>query len=263
MKDLAVAYIQSDIHWESTDANLAMFEEKIWQLDSKVDCIVLPEMFTTGFSMTPELLSEPMNSKTFRWMKQQAAQTNALIIGSYIVVEKSKYYNRLLAVMPDGTFHQYDKKHLYSPAGENIAYTSGQTKLVFDWRGWNICPMVCYDLRFPVFSRSVKTDAQTYEYDALIYIASWPIPRIKAWDVLLQARAIENLSYVVGVNRLGQDGNGMDYPGHSAVYNFKGESLASSLEKEENAVVHLSASELTAFRTKHPFQLDADSFNVH
>lgn len=263
MKDLTIAYIQSDIYWENIDANLAMFEEKIWQLDGQVDCIVLPEMFTTGFSMAPGLLSEPMNSKTFRWMKQQAAQTNALIIGSYIVTEKSHYYNRLLAVKPDGLYHQYDKRHLYSPAGENISYTSGENKIVFNWRGWNICPLICYDLRFPVFSRSIKTSDQIYEYDALIYIASWPKPRIKAWDILLQARAIENLSYVVGVNRLGKDGNGMDYPGHSAVYNFKGEALSSALSSEKNAIVQLPAEELLAFRKKHPFQLDSDSFTIH
>ncbi|MEL7145888.1 MAG: amidohydrolase [Bacteroidota bacterium] len=254
---LVVGLIQSDLHWENTDANLAMFEEKIWQFESPLDVVVLPEMFTTGFSMDASKLSEPMNSKTFRWMKQVAAQAKSLIIGSYIIKEQTQYYNRLFCVFPNGQFQYYDKRHLFSLAGEGKNYTAGKERLIIEWKGWRILPLICYDLRFPVWSRS-----QNYEYDLLVYIANWPTPRVNAWDTLLQARAIENQSYVVGVNRIGEDGYGAAYNGHSAVIDYLGNSIAPPSEEACLTVRTLKKQPMQEFRNKYNFQLEADRFKI-
>lgn len=262
MNDLRVTVIQSDLYWENIGANLAMFEEKIWKIEGPTDLIVLPEMFTTGFTMEAAKLAEPMNSTTTRWMKQMAAQTGAMVVGSFIVNDGGKYYNRLLAVKPDGSYHTYDKKHLFVLAGEGKAYTPGTSKTVFNWNGWNICPLICYDLRFPVFARSVRTAQQEYEYDLLLYVANWPVPRIHAWDTLLQARAIENISYCAGVNRTGRDGIGMDYCGHTAVYNYKGEALIAPTMQDSISTTTLYWQELSAFRERFPFQRDSDGFSL-
>ena len=258
--ELKIALIQSDIHWENAEANLGMFEEKIWKLESRPDLIVLPEMFTTGFSMKAAELAEVAHTKTFRWMKQQAAQTKAVIMGSYILREGESFYNRLYVVYPDGSSQYYDKKHLFGLAGENAGYTAGTERLIVEVNGWKLMPLICYDLRFPVWARSRATKNSLYEYDALVYVANWPEPRIHAWDTLLAARAIENIAYCLGVNRLGTDGVGAQYVGHSAVYNFKGEVMAFS-EKEENLTATLSAADLQSFRERFPFQQDADRFS--
>lgn len=258
--DLRIALIQSDLHWENVEANLAMFEEKIWAIQGQVDLIVLPEMFTTGFTMNSSL-AEPMNSKTFRWMAQQAAQTKAVIMGSYIVQEKGICYNRLFAVYPDGTFKKYDKKHLFGLAGEDQAYVAGKSREVIEVNGWKLLPLICYDLRFPVWSRSKKGNDQLYEYDAVIYCANWPQPRIHAWDTLLAARAIENSSYAIGVNRTGKDGSGSVYPGHSAVYDFLGNQLTYATE-EALLTATLEHRKMSHFRSRFPFQRDADSFSI-
>lgn len=261
MQDLKVALIQADLHWENIEANLGMFEEKIWQIKSSPDLIVLPEMFTTGFSMNAKSLAEPMNSKTFRWMKQQAAQTKAAVLGSYIVVEKGLYYNRFIAMFPGGDYRQYDKRHLFALAGEGADFTAGTERLIFEWKGWKICPMICYDLRFPVWARNSWTGDRA-AFDLLVYAANWPAPRVNAWDTLLKARAIENLSYCIGVNRIGVDGVKAEYLGHSAVYNFKGDELVYNEGEAKILEATLSREEMEAFRKRYPFYLEADEYEL-
>ncbi|MEQ9402693.1 MAG: amidohydrolase [Cyclobacteriaceae bacterium] len=259
MKDLKVSLIQTAIHWEQPEANTAMFEEKIWSID-QTDLIVLPEMFTTGFSMNPEPLAEPPGGRTFKWMKQMASQKNVAITGSYIVKDQGKYYNRLYFVFPDGTSQKYDKKHLFTLAGEDENYSAGSDRLIVEYRGWKICPMICYDLRFPVWSRSRTSADSLYEYDLLIYVASWPDARINAWDTLLKARAIENQSYCIGVNRIGTDPSSKLYPGHSAVYSYLGNEVNFSPE-EEVLSASLDQSVMNQFRERFPFQQDADQIH--
>ncbi|MEP0366694.1 MAG: amidohydrolase [Cyclobacteriaceae bacterium] len=262
MEDLRVTLIQSDIYWENIDANLSMFEEKIWQIEGESDLIVLPEMFSTGFTMNPEPLAEPMNSKTFRWMKQQAAQNKATIMGSYIVNVGGQFFNRLMCVHPNGSAQHYDKKHLFGLAGEDEKYSGGKERVIVEVKGWKILPLICYDLRFPVWARSQKKGENLYEYDVVLYVANWPKPRIASWDALLAARAIENIAYSIGVNRMGVDGVNATYVGHSSVYNCLGEKLAFS-DKEEIIQAELSARQLELFRSRFPFQKDADDFELN
>lgn len=261
MKDLTISLIQANLHWEQIDANLAMFEEKIWAI-KETDLIVLPEMFTTGFSMNAKNLAEPVGGKTFKWMRQMATQQKCAITGSYIVKDGGDYFNRLYFVFPDGSAVHYDKKHLFNLAAEGENYTPGNDRLILEYMGWRIHPLICYDLRFPVWARSKKTHDRTYEYDLLLYVANWPDTRINAWDALLKARAIENLSYCAGVNRVGKDGAPKNYNGHSGAYSAKGEELAFSADREEIMTVTLSASELQDYRSNFPFQLDADDFDL-
>ncbi len=263
MEDLSIALIQSALHWENSVANLAMFEEKIWKVDKGTDIIVLPEMFSTGFSMKPSGLAEMMNQNTFKWMKQMASQTGALMIGSFIAKEQGSFFNRLLWMEPDGSYRVYDKRHLFRMADEHKVYTPGESKFIGTWKGWNIFPLVCYDLRFPVWSRNGWNSAdKRMNYDVLIYVANWPQPRVTQWDTLLRARAIENLSYAVGVNRVGDDGNGVPYNGHSAIVGPKGEEIFSAGEVEMIKTVKLSYDDLMAHRTKFPAYLDADNFSI-
>lgn len=263
MQDLKITLIQSDLHWEDIEANLAMFEEKIWQISGTTDVIVLPEMFTTGFTMSAHKKAELMNMRTFKWMKQMADQTGALILGSYIVSVHDRYYNRLLWMEPGGNFKTYDKRHLFRMANEQKTYSPGESLLIGNWKGWRICPLICYDLRFPVWSRN-KWDASSKKlsYDVAIYVANWPITRIDAWDTLLKARAIENLSYVVGVNRIGQDGQGIEYNGHSSVISPKGEIIYTNEGMEAVRTTDLNANALHAFRDRFPSYVDADDFTI-
>ncbi len=257
MQDLKVTLVQTALHWESPTANMGMLEEKIWQHHTETDMIVLPEMFTTGFTMNAAKHAEPMNLTTMKWMKQMAAQTNAVVTGSYIVKEQNQYFNRLVWMQPTGVYQYYDKRHLFRMASENEVYSFGTKKIITEIKGWKICPLICYDLRFPVWSRNVKN-----EYDVLLYVANWPTARIIAWDTLLKARAIENISYVVGVNRIGNDGNEVNYLGNSTVIDFKGESL---FYKSNDEIVHthtLHYDSLVAFRNKFPADLDADVFTM-
>ena len=263
MQDLKITLIQSDLHWEDAEANLSMFEEKIWRINGGTDVIVLPEMFTTGFTMAAAKLAEMMNMRTFKWMKQVADQTGALILGSYIVKVHDRYYNRLLWMEPGGNFKTYDKRHLFRMANENKTFSAGESLLISSWKGWRICPLVCYDLRFPVWSRN-RWDATAKRpfYDVAVYVANWPTARIDAWNTLLKARAIENLSYVVGVNRVGQDGNGIEYNGHSSVISPKGEIIFTNEGGEATRTVDLNAHSLTAFRDRFPAYMDADDFTI-
>jgi predicted amidohydrolase len=263
MQDLKFTLIQSELHWEDAEANLSMFEEKIWQISGSTDVIVLPEMFTTGFTMAASKMAEHMNMRTFKWMRQMADQTGALILGSYIVTVHDRYYNRMLWMEPGGNFKTYDKRHLFRMANEHKTYAAGESLLITTWRGWRICPLICYDLRFPVWSRN-RWDAASKRpfYDVAVYVANWPTTRIDAWNTLLKARAIENLSYVVGVNRVGQDGNGIEYNGHSAIISPKGDAIFSNDDMETTRTLELSANSLHSFRDRFPAYLDADDFTI-
>jgi predicted amidohydrolase len=263
MHDLKFSVIQSELHWEDAEANLASFEEKIWQLNGTTDVIVLPEMFTTGFTMAASRNAELMNMRTFKWMKHMSEQTGALILGSYIVSVHDRYYNRLLWMEPNGNFRTYDKRHLFRMANEHKTYASGESLLISTWKGWRICPLICYDLRFPVWSRNTWDPvAKRPSYDVAVYVANWPTARVEAWDTLLRARAIENLSYVIGVNRVGQDGNGIEYNGHSSVISPRGETIFTNEGAEMVHTLELSANSLQAFRDRFPAYLDADEFTV-
>ena len=265
-----ITLLQPNLYWHDPVANRAMLEERIFTLPEPTDLIVLPEMFTTGFTMDARAVAEPMNLTTFRWLKQMATQTEAVVTGSYVVREGNAFYNRLIWMQPNGEFDVYDKRHLFRMAGEDAVYTAGTRRIVKEWKGWRICPLICYDLRFPAWSRnmdfspSASTDhAPDFTYDLLLYVANWPAPRRNAWNVLLQARAIENLSYVVGVNRVGEDGNQHAYTGDSAVIDFKGDVLFRQSDAETVHQHTLSLDDLRAFREKFPANLDADAFSVH
>jgi omega-amidase len=254
---LSVTLIQTDLYWENVTANLAALEEKIASLPEVGDVIVLPEMFNTGFTMNTSL-AEPVNLTTTKWMKQIAEQTGALLIGSFAVRENGKFFNRLLCVRPDGTFLHSDKRHLFSIGKEHLAYSPGNSRLTFSWKGWNICPLVCYDLRFPVWSRNHYNSP----YDLLIYVANWPAKRIHAWDTLLKARAIENQAYVVGVNRTGTDGSNLEYHGNSAALDYLGEPLALLGQADTEKTVQLSKEKLNQYRAVFPALADADHFHL-
>lgn len=261
-QDLRVALVQTDLHWHDKTANLALLEEKIWSLKNNCDLIVLPEMFATGFSMESALLAEPMNLQVHKWMKQLASQTGAVITGSAIISEGENFYNRLLWVAPTGSTQHYDKRHLFRMANEDTSFAAGENLPVFELKGWKICPQICYDLRFPVWSRNRWTEGNA-AYDLLFYVASWPAARISAWDALLPARAIENLSYALGVNRVGVDGNQIAYNGHSAAYDFKGETLVNLEDSEQIQVIQLNYTALEEYRSKFPAWKDADPFTVN
>lgn len=257
MQDLKISIVQSPLHWESPAANLAMLEEKIWRHSDLGDLIILPEMFSTGFSMNAASLAEPMNLTSFKWMRQMAAQTGAVVTGSLIIKDKDAYYNRLIWMQPDGNYQYYDKRHLFRMAGEHEVYSSGNKPLIVTLKGWRIMPLVCYDLRFPVWSRN-----QGNVYDLLIYVANWPEARSQAWKTLLPARAIENVSYVAGVNRIGQDGKGISYSGDSGVFNMKGDLLSDFGDQDIIRTISLSATDLQSFREKFPAFLDGDRFII-
>jgi omega-amidase len=256
--DLRVTIIQTALHWQNATANRQMFSEKLAATKPATDLIVLPEMFTTGFSMNAQDLAEEADGQTLQWMQEEAARYSAVLTGSVIVKQGESYFNRLYWVRPDGTHEHYNKRHLFRMAKEHHTYTAGAEKLLVELKGWNICPLVCYDLRFPVWSRNTQS-----QYDLLLYVANWPKPRANAWSTLLQARAIENLSYVVGVNRVGTDGNGHPYSGDSAIIHPKGYHLMETHEVEGVHTIILSKQELTDFREAFPAHLDADDFTLN
>jgi len=263
MENLRLTIIQTSLHWEDPVANRAMLEEKIWKIGGPADVILLPEMFTTGFTMNAAPLAEAMNLHTTKWMKQMADQTGALILGSVIVRESNQFFNRLIWMEPGGAFKTYDKRHLFRMAKENNVYAGGQHRLVSSWKGWNICPLVCYDLRFPVWSRNrYDKERSALEYDLLVYVANWPQARVTAWDTLLKARAIENLSFVAGVNRVGTDPQNIAYNGHSSVIDPRGNPVWFGEEGESLQTVTLDAGLLRQHREKFPAFLDSDEFTL-
>ncbi len=253
MKDLSITTIQADLHWEDKEQNLKMFEKYIESIQESTDLIILPEMFSTGFSMRAEELAENMNETTVQWMKNIAIRKNAAITGSIIIKDGSHYYNRLIWTEPNGLVMHYDKRHLFGMGDENKHYSSGQSKLIVDYKGWKINLNICYDLRFPVWLRNSKVDP----YDLLVFVANWPEKRIEHWDALLRARAIENQCYVVGVNRTGMDGNSIHHTGNTSVIHPFGNILYSSSDAEHNTIL-LSKHELELNRRQFPFLRDAD-----
>lgn len=258
---LSIALVQTKLYWKDKVANLAMLEEKLWGIENGVDLIILPEMFPTGFSMDAAELAEPMNLNICKWMRQMAEQKNATIAGSAIIQVDGKYYNRLLWVNPSGIIQHYDKRHLFRMADEDQSFSPGERLPIFELNGWKICPQVCYDLRFPIWSRNRMVDGEL-GYDLIFYVASWPAARVSAWDSLLPARAIENLAYSIGVNRVDKDGNGILYNGHSAAYDFKGNQLDFLGEDEKIIVLTLDAQALDSYREKFPAWMDADNFSI-
>jgi predicted amidohydrolase len=256
MTNLRVSLVQTDLVWEDPSANCAQLEEKLAVLTGLSDVVILPEMFATGFSMTAAG-AEIGRGSTLQWMQVQANRLGSLLIGSLKVKNQASYYNRLYAVYPDGTYSSYDKRHLFRMGGEHEFYQSGDQQVIVAYKGWKLALFVCYDLRFPVWSRNIGLS-----YDAAIYVANWPAPRANAWRTLLQARAIENLAYVVGVNRVGMDANDLAYAGDSLLVDFKGD-LQLDLQADERILTsELSHEALTEFRAKFPAHLDADSFSL-
>jgi omega-amidase len=255
--DLKLTLVQTSLHWHNPEANRQMLAQKLSALSEPTDLIVLPEMFTTGFSMEAPALAETMSGPTLRWLAEQAQLHRAVITGSLIIKEADKYYNRLIWMLPNGTFRFYDKRHLFRMAGETIIYTAGNSKSTFSLKGWQVCPLVCYDLRFPVWSRNKQN-----QYDLLLYVANWPEKRRLAWQTLLQARAIENLAYVAGVNRVGEDGNGITYAGDSVVHQPNGEVLWQKSYAEDIQTLTLSKKHLNHYRETFPAYLDADDFTL-
>ncbi len=252
---LKIALIQSILHWEDPVRNRTMFSSKIDQCANDIDVIVLPEMFTTGFTMSPENIKGEESLLTLDWMKVKAKEKDSAIIGSVAYKNNDVYFNRLFFVQPNGEYFSYDKRHTFTLAGEHKKYKSGTKKLILDYKGFRICPLVCYDLRFPVWSRN------TEDYDLLLYVANWPAPRIGAWDSLLKARAIENMAYCIGVNRVGTDTEGHHYPGHSSAYDPLGKLLAFSKE-EEVLEIKITKNYLDNVRSKLRFLQDRDEFNL-
>lgn len=258
MHPLKISIVQTDIAWENKQENLRMLREKLHALRGTTEIVVLPEMFSTGFTMKSRELAEPVSGITVRILKELAADFQLALCGSFICSERSNYYNRAFFITPEGEEFYYDKRHLFRMGNEAEYFSSGNNKLIISYRGWDICLLVCYDLRFPVWSRNVNN-----EYDLLIYVASWPQARRLAWDTLLCARALENMCYVCGVNRIGVDGNKLIYNGGSVVFSAKGEVLASVPDGEEGIeTVSLSLISLQQLRDKFPVWKDADAFRL-
>jgi omega-amidase len=253
---MKIALIQSSLVWENPTANRNHFEAKINTITEKVDLIVLPEMFTSGFTMNPASVAETMQGETVVWLKILAKAKKCAITGSLIITENNTFYNRMLFVFPSGAVQFYDKKHLFSLAGEDKVYTSGTQKVIVDYLGWKICPLICYDLRFPVFSRNVE------DYDLLLYVASWPKPRINAWDILIKARSVENMCYTIGVNRNGIDNNNFEYVGHSQAVDFLGNYILEPQENEGVFIVELDKEKMLETRKKLNFLGDKDYFEI-
>lgn len=254
---MKTALIQFDTIWEDKKANLEYVQDKILNLPNDIDFIVLPEMFTTGFTMNPEMVAEEEQGDTLQIIQKLATDKQTAITGSWVVKEDNNYYNRLFFVFPDGSYKTYNKRHLFTLAGEEKIYEPGNEKLIVSYKGWNISLLVCYDLRFPVYSRIVDQN-----YDLLVYVASWPDRRIDAWDTLLKARAIENMSYVVAVNRCGTDPNGVEYSGHSQAIDFVGKHIVKPLINEQIIITDLEKESLQTARQIFAFLNDADDFEI-
>ena len=261
MSTLTITGIQTPLHWEDASANQKMFEEKINSITDKTEIIILPETFSTGFSMKPKELAETMDGETIKWMKRVAAEKKIILTGSVIIRENENYFNRLIWMLPNGQAGIYDKRHLFGYAGEDNEFTPGTKRLIASVKGWKINLLVCYDLRFPVWARQ-QTQDDGPEYDLLIYVANWPERRIHAWKTLLQARAIENQCYVAGINRTGNDGKGIHYTGESMIIDAMGQALYHKKDEEDIFTVTLDKEHLSSVREKFPFWKDADKFQI-
>ena len=259
MSSLSFTLIQTNLHWENREANLKMLKDKINSI-SHTHIVILPEMFSTGFSMNPEKLAENMEGSTVQWMKRMAASKKIILTGSIIIEDEKRFYNRLLWVLPNGEIGHYDKRHLFAYGQEDQHYSSGNERFIASVNGWKINLMVCYDLRFPVWARQQFHQADGYEYDVLVYVANWPERRKHAWKILLQARAIENQCYVIGVNRVGADGNNLNYSGDSMVADSLGKVLYQKENEEDVFAITLNKEHLREVREKLPFWKEADPF---
>ena len=256
MYDLKIAGIQTELFWEDIDKNIEHFNAKIDSITEDVDLIILPETFSTGFSMN-QAITEPMNGKAVTWIKQKATEKKCCIAGSVLITENGEFYNRMIIAKSDGEFLTYDKRHLFSFGDEDKYFSPGQKRVVFELKGWKICPQICYDLRFPVWSRN------TEEIDLYIYVANWPAVRSSAWDKLLQARAIENVSYVAGINRIGYDDTNKHYGGNSAIIDFIGEYIFQyPIDVDHTEIRTLNKENLTSFRAKFSALDDRDKFEI-
>lgn len=254
---MKIALIQTNIIWENPTENRRLLQQKINAISQYIDLIVLPEMFTSGFTMQPKNVAETMQAETILWLKNLAKIKNSAITGSLVIFENGNYYNRLVFVFPSGEIQYYNKRHLFTLAGEDKVYNSGKEKLIIEYKGFKICPLICYDLRFPVFARNKE------DYDVLIYVANWPKIRINAWDILIKARAVENMSYAIGVNRVGTDKNNHDYNGHSQAIDCLGNYILEPQETEGVFVVELDKNQLLETRKKLAFLNDKDNFELH
>ena len=286
MSSLTITTIQTELKWEDKTANLRHFEAKIESLREPAELVILPEMFSTGFSMQPERLAETMDGPTVHWMREMATRKKIILTGSVIIEENGHYFNRLIWMLPNGQYGHYDKRHRFAYAGEDAQYTAGGKRLVASVKGWRVLPLVCYDLRFPVWSRQnparlpekpgtlsaettegstpASSGAETpdLEYDLLLYVANWPESRSHAWKTLLQARAIENQCYVAGVNRIGHDGHDIYHNGDSMIIGPMGETLYHAGANDETFTLTLQKDDLTKVRQRFPFWRDADHFSI-
>lgn len=264
MNNLRISLVQGDTRWHDPEGNREYYGALVARLAGTTDLVILPETFTSGFSNDALERAETMDGPTVAWMREQAAAVDAAITGSLQLRVGDRVFNRLLWVTPDGNISHYDKRHLFRFAGEHERYAPGRDRLVLEWRGWRICPLVCYDLRFPVFARNrygVERPGGA-DFDLQIYVANWPAARDHAWKTLLRARAIENLCYVAGVNRVGRDGNEIDYLGGSMVLDYLGQPLNECGESEVVATSTLLVADLAAHRERFPALLDADGFEL-
>lgn len=268
MSAITFSLIQANLFWEDKASNLNALEEKISSIKEKTQVVVLPEMFSTGFSMNPEELAEKMDGETVQWMKKVAGEKKIILTGSVIIEDNGKYHNRLIWMLPNGQFGCYDKRHLFAYGDEDRHYTAGTERLITSVNGWRINLLVCYDLRFPVWARqspiNLDEERNSVEYDVLVYVANWPEKRSTAWKTLLRARAIENQCYVIGVNRVGKDGKDIEYAGDSMVIDPLGEILYTKGNREEDVfTITLEKEHLEAVRNKFPFLRDADVFTIY
>lgn len=261
MSSLLVSLVQSDLMWENKAGNLQQLEQQIASVSGKSELVVLPEMFSTGFTMAAAEFAETMEGETVQWMKTMARQYRVVLTGSCIVAENNQFFNRMLWVLPDGNMGYYDKRHLFAYGGEDKHYSAGSKRLIASVKGFRIQLQICYDLRFPVWSRQQSTENNP-EFDVLIYCANWPEKRIQAWRTLLVARAIENQCYVIGVNRVGKDGNGLEYPGYSMAVDPLGNIMYELEQEETTATVSLSKIHLEEVRQQFPFWKDGDQFTL-
>lgn len=257
-QSLSISLVQTDTVWENIQGNLANLTSKISGIKNDIDLIILPELFSTGFTMEAEKVAETMDGAGVKWMLSTAKDKNGVVIGSLLISESNQYFNRLIVAFPDGRLLHYDKRHLFSFAGEHKVFKAGEARMTFTYKGFNICPLICYDLRFPVWARN------TENIDLLLFVANWPNARMLAWDSLLRARAIENLCYVIGVNRVGIDNNQLTYTGHSAAYDAMGATLLESEpSKEEIYTTLIKKSHIEAVRKKFSFLNDRDEFVIN
>jgi predicted amidohydrolase len=255
--ELTFAMIQTNPAWEDTEHNLAQINSLLKEIQTPVDVIVLPEAFATGFSMNAGKIAQKMNGSTVEWMLQTAQQQNAALAGSVFINENNNFYNRFIWASPNGNIATYNKRHLFSMGAEHTAYSKGKGQLIIEYKGWKLFPQICYDLRFPVWSRN------TFNYDVLINVANWPAARNNVWETLLRARAIENQCFAIGVNRTGTDGNNIKHIGNSLAINFKGETMTQMGNKTAIEIIRLNKAERNAFVEKFDTLNDADSFELN